>query len=90
MAQVTASHILVDTQEQAQQLKQQISEGASFADLAQQHSKCPSKANGGSLGTFQQGQMVAPFEAAAFATEPGQVSDPVETQFGWHIIHRTA
>jgi len=90
MAQITASHILVESHEHATSLKQQITEGADFGQLAQQHSRCPSKQARGNLGVFQQGVMVPEFEQAAFALEPGQVSEPVQTQFGWHLIHRTA
>lgn len=87
---VTASHILVPTLEQAQNLKTQISEGADFGTLAQQHSSCPSRARGGDLGQFGPGQMVAPFQDATFALDVGGLSEPVQTQFGWHLIKRTA
>jgi peptidyl-prolyl cis-trans isomerase C len=88
--QVTASHILVSDLNTAVTLKQKISEGADFAELAKLHSSCPSKANGGSLGSFGRGQMVKPFEDAAFNAEVGSVTDPVQTQFGYHLIHRVA
>jgi len=84
-----ASHILVDTLEQAQALL----EGANalnFGSLAQLHSKCPSKARGGDLGDFGPGQMVKPFEDATLATPIGSISQPVQTQFGFHLIYRTA
>jgi peptidyl-prolyl cis-trans isomerase C len=84
-----ASHILVDTLEQAQALKQQLNEGADFGDLARQHSKCPSGHNQGDLGEFGPGQMVPPFEIAVNTTPIDSVSDPVRTQFGYHIILRT-
>ena len=87
---VRASHILVDTLEQAQSLQKQLSEGADFSLLAQQHSKCPSGRNGGDLGEFGAGQMVPAFEQATFNTPLGSVSAPVATQFGYHLIHRTA
>jgi peptidyl-prolyl cis-trans isomerase C len=84
---VRASHILVETEEQAQTLKAELEGGADFAALAQEHSIDPGAANGGDLGFFSRGMMVAPFEEAAFAlSETGQVSDPVQSQFGWHII----
>lgn len=83
-----ASHILVDSLEQAQALL----EGANalnFSSLAQLHSKCPSSARGGDLGEFGPGQMVKPFEDATVATPIGSISQPVQTQFGFHLIHRT-
>jgi len=90
MQNVHARHILVSTQETAIDLKNQLSEGADFAQLAKQHSSCPSKNSGGDLGMFGRGQMVKPFEDAAFGTPVGQVSQPVQTQFGWHLIERLA
>lgn len=87
---VEASHILVETEEQAVNILARLDEGASFSELAMATSKCPSGQRGGSLGVFTQGQMVKPFEEAAFKLEVGKTSKPVETQFGWHIIHRTA
>ena len=86
---VEASHILVSNLEQAQQLHKQITEGDDFAMLAQQHSSCPSRSAGGHLGKFGPGQMVPQFQDATFALEVGGLSQPVQTQFGWHIIHRT-
>ena len=83
-----ASHILVDTLEQAVTLHEQAN-GLNFGSLAQQHSKCPSKARGGDLGDFMPGQMVKPFEDATVATPVGEISQPVQTQFGFHLIHRT-
>jgi peptidyl-prolyl cis-trans isomerase C len=87
---VTASHILVPSLEQAILLKDQITEGADFGTVAQQHSSCPSRARGGDLGQFGPGQMVAPFQDATFALPVGGLSEPVQTQFGWHLIKRTA
>lgn len=86
---VRASHILVGTQTEAQDLITAINNGESFADLAKQHSKCPSGQKGGDLGQFGPGQMVQPFESATFGLEVGAVSEPVQTQFGFHVIHRT-
>lgn len=86
---VKASHILVADEQEATKLLSQIINGADFAALAMTHSKCPSGNNGGDLGIFGRGQMVKPFEDAAFALEIDQISAPVETQFGWHIIKRT-
>ena len=86
---VEARHILVTSQEQAQSLLEQVRAGADFAALARQHSQCPSKANGGGLGQFGPGRMVKSFEEAAFALSIGDVSEPVQTQFGYHLIQRT-
>lgn len=84
---VQARHILVETEEQAKELKKKIAEGGDFAALAKEHSKDPgTKDDGGMLGFFSAGQMVPQFEQAAFAVQKGQVSDPVKSQFGWHLI----
>lgn len=84
---VRARHILVDTEEEAKELAQKIAAGADFATLAKENSKDPgSKQNGGDLGYFGRGQMVGTFEVAAFALKPGEVSKPVKSQFGWHLI----
>lgn len=84
--QVSASHILVDEEALALELKTQLDQGADFGELAMTHSTCPSAVQGGDLGTFGRGQMVPEFESAAFSMEVGTISDPVQTQFGWHII----
>lgn len=81
-----ASHILVETEEEAQALITELEGGADFATLAQEKSTGPSGPNGGQLGWFGTGAMVAPFEEAVVAMEPGTVSAPVQTQFGWHVI----
>lgn len=81
-----ASHILVETEEEAQKLITELEEGADFAELAQARSTGPSGPNGGALGWFGKGMMVAPFEAAVLELEPGSVSAPVQTQFGWHVV----
>ena len=81
-----ASHILVDTKEEADNLRQQIDGGADFAALASKHSNCPSGKRGGDLGFFGKGRMVKPFEEAAFGLAKGTCSDPVQTQFGYHLI----
>lgn len=84
---VKARHILVDTKEKAQELSKKIKDGADFAELAKQNSGDPgSKDQGGDLGFFVRGQMVPQFEDAAFSLKPGEVSEPFETQFGWHIV----
>jgi len=90
MSQVTASHILVETQDQALKIHDELLNGGDFETIAKQASKCPSGQKGGALGTFGRGQMVKPFEDATFALEPGQLSEPVQTQFGYHLILRTA
>lgn len=84
---VRASHILVPTEEEANAVKAELDAGGDFAAIAKEKSIDPGAANGGDLGFFGKGMMVAPFEAAAFAlTDVGQVSAPVESQFGWHVI----
>lgn len=83
----TAKHILVDSDEKAKEILAQIkSEEISFEDAALKHSSCPSKDMGGDLGTFGRGQMVPEFEEAVFSMAKGEVSEPVKTQFGYHII----
>jgi parvulin-like peptidyl-prolyl isomerase len=103
--QVTASHILImhkeserssqtRTKEEAQtvieDVKTKISDGTDFADLASEFSDCPSGSKGGSLGTFGRGQMVKIFEDTAFGLGVGETSDIVETEFGFHMIYRSA
>ena len=83
---VKASHILVPTENKAKTLKIMLDEGEDFAYLARQYSQCPSKTMGGDLGYFKRGQMVKEFETAAFNLPVGEVSEPVQTQFGWHLI----
>ena len=84
---IRASHILVAEEAEANAIKAELDGGADFATLAKEKSIDPGAANGGDLGFFGKGMMVAPFEAAAFAlTDIGQVSAPVQSQFGWHII----
>ncbi len=83
---VKASHILVETEEEAIGLKEEILSGKAFEAVAAEYSLCPSGANGGDLGFFGRGQMVSEFENAAFDLSIGQISDPVRTNFGWHLI----
>ena len=84
-----ARHILVPTEEQAVSLKAEIAAGADFADVAAEHSTCPSSARGGDLGEFQPGMMVKEFNDVCFNDEVGVVHGPVKTQFGYHLIEVT-
>ncbi len=83
---VKARHILVNSEAEAIQIKKAIDDGGSFTYYAQKYSLCPSGKNGGDLGYFGKGQMVKPFEDAAFELPVGQVSEPIKTEFGWHLI----
>ncbi|VIO70239.1 peptidylprolyl isomerase [Bradyrhizobium ivorense] len=83
---VRARHILVETEDEAKAVKAELDKGADFAELAKKKSKDPGAADGGDLGFFTKEQMVPEFSAVAFALEPGKISDPVKSQFGWHII----
>ena len=84
--QVQASHILVKEEKEAEEVKSKLDAGENFEDIAKEVSKCPSSAKGGDLGFFGKGQMVKEFEDAAFALNPGEVTGPVKTQFGYHMI----
>lgn len=86
---VAASHILVDTEEEANDILGKINDGLAFGEAAKQYSKCPSNANQGSLGEFTRGKMVPEFENAAFELNKDEISKPVKTQFGYHIINVT-
>ncbi len=84
---VTASHILVDSEEKAKEILAKITGGEiSFEDAAKNNSSCPSGQNGGSLGEFTRGQMVPEFDKAVFEMNEGEISEPVKTQFGYHLI----
>jgi len=83
---VHARHILVETEDEAKAVKAELDKGADFAELAKKKSKDPGASDGGDLGFFTQDQMVPEFSKVAFSLEPGKISDPVKTQFGWHII----
>jgi len=83
---IRARHILVATEDEAKAIKAEIEGGRPFEELAAEKSTDGSAANGGDLGFFGQGMMVQPFSDVAFSLEPGQLSDPVQTQFGWHLI----
>ena len=83
---VRARHILVETEDEAKAIEEELKKGADFAELAKKKSKDPGASDGGDLGFFTKEQMVPEFSAAAFALEPGKISDPVKSQFGWHVI----
>jgi peptidyl-prolyl cis-trans isomerase C len=83
---VHARHILVETEDEAKAIEEELKKGADFAELAKKKSKDPGASDGGDLGFFTKDQMVPEFSAVAFALEPGKISDPVKSQFGWHII----
>lgn len=89
MTTACARHILVPTEEQANDLKQQIVAGADFGEIAKQFSSCPSGRDGGDLGEFRPGQMVKEFNDVCFNDEVGVVHGPVKTQFGYHLIEVT-
>ena len=87
VTEVRASHILVKTRPEAVKIRKEIVNGdISFEDAAEKYSLCPSSVNGGDLGYFKRGQMVQPFSDVAFDLKVGQISDPVGTKFGWHLI----
>lgn len=83
---VSARHILVNDKEKCEKIKEEINNGLDFSEAAKLYSSCPSKENKGSLGYFSRGKMVPEFEKVAFDLEIGQMSDPVKTQFGYHLI----
>ena len=90
MSEIRASHILVKNEQDAVELLNNIkAEKISFEDAARENSLCPSGQVGGDLGFFGKGMMVKPFEDAAFSLEIGELSEPVQTQFGWHLIKLT-
>jgi peptidyl-prolyl cis-trans isomerase C len=83
---VHARHILVPTEDEAKKIEDELKKGADFVELAKKESKDPGASDGGDLGFFTKEQMVPEFSKVAFALEPGKISDPVKSQFGWHII----
>jgi peptidyl-prolyl cis-trans isomerase C len=85
---IKAKHILVQQEHEASDLLKKLGSGKTFEELARDHSLCPSKAEGGDLGAFGKGAMVPSFEEAAFGLQVGEVSQPVRTQFGYHLIQR--
>ena len=90
MPKASARHILVSSKESCEDLKKQIEDGADFAEIAKQHSSCPSGKKGGSLGEFSQGQMVPEFDQVVFQKEVGKVHGPIKTQFGFHLVEITS
>ena len=89
MATASARHILVDSETQCEELKQQIAAGANFADIARDYSNCPSGQNGGELGEFGQGMMVPEFDKVVFNEALHTVHGPIKTQFGYHLLEIT-
>ncbi len=87
--QARASHILVKTENEANNILKRLADGEEFAVVAKRFSSCPSKKNGGDLGWFGKGQMVPEFEKVAFENDAGKVVGPVKTQFGYHVIKVT-
>lgn len=90
MAKASARHILVPTEDKANELKAKIEGGESFEAIAKEHSTCPSGRKGGELGEFGPGQMVKEFDTVVFNESVGEVHGPVKTQFGYHLIEITA
>lgn len=90
MANATARHILVDTEEKCLDIKKQLTEGGDFAALASEHSSCPSGKAGGDLGSFGPGMMVKEFDEVVFNEAVGEVHGPVKTQFGYHLLEVTS
>lgn len=90
MAQATARHILVSTEEKCNELKTAIEEGADFAQVAKDNSSCPSSRDGGNLGSFGPGQMVREFDEVVFSAPINIVQGPVKTQFGYHLLEVTS
>ena len=87
---IKCSHILVDKHSEALQLLDEIKKGKKFGSAARENSKCPSRKKDGSLGYFTKGMMVKEFDQVAFKLQIGEISEPVKTEFGYHIIKRYA
>lgn len=85
---VHCAHILVKSREEAERIEKKLKNGEPFDKLAGKFSLCPSKEQGGDLGRFGHGEMVREFDEAAFALKEGEISRPIKTEFGWHIIKR--
>lgn len=90
MARAIARHILVETRDKCEDIKRQIEAGADFAELAREHSKCPSGEQGGELGEFPPGQMVEEFDKIVFGEEVGKIHGPIKTEFGFHLVEITS
>ena len=90
MSKATARHILVNTEEECESLKQKIDGGTDFGEVAKEHSTCPSGRNGGDLGEFGPGQMVKEFDEVVFSGDLNTVHGPVKTQFGYHLLEITS
>lgn len=90
MARASARHILVASEVRCNELKAAIEGGADFAEIARQHSTCPSSRDGGDLGTFGRGQMVKEFDTVVFSAPLNTVQGPVRTQFGYHLLEVTS
>ena len=86
---VRASHILLESKDKAENIQEQLDNGKSFEKLAKEASECPSSEKGGDLGWFGKGKMAKPFERKAFEIDEDEISEPVKTQFGWHLIKKT-
>ena len=90
MSLASARHILVDSEEECLSLKERINEGEDFSVVAQAHSSCPSKAQGGDLGEFGPGMMVKEFDEVVFSAEVNTLQGPIKTQFGYHLLEVTS
>jgi peptidyl-prolyl cis-trans isomerase C len=89
MIRASARHILVETKEDCEKIKNKILGGADFAEMAREHSQCPSGEQGGELGEFGPGEMVPEFDDVVFHAEVGKVHGPIQTQFGYHLVEIT-
>ena len=90
MSKASARHILVKSQEECEKIKKSIEGGSDFAEMAKNHSLCPSGKEGGDLGEFSPGQMVPEFDRVVFKEEVGKVHGPIKTQFGYHLVEITS
>jgi peptidyl-prolyl cis-trans isomerase C len=89
MPRATARHILVDSEEDCESIKRKIQEGARFADMARQFSRCPSAEHGGELGEFGAGETVPEFDKLVFEAKIGEIYGPIHTKFGYHLVEIT-